>query len=100
MCKQYFFRVTSINYSGIIVQGRNALSLVPGGFHVGCCAGLVVQGRIIQEKMSWGEKVGVNCPGRSFMGDNCPGGNYSGVIARKAKVRRGGAGVILHREIS
>ena len=78
MRKQYFFRVTSINYSGIIVQGRNALSLVPGGFHVGCCAGLVVQGRIIQEKMSWGEKVGGNCLGRSFMGHNCPGETIQG----------------------
>ena len=85
--------MTSINYSGIIVQGRNALSLVPGGFHVGCCAGLVVQGRIIQEKMSWGEKVGVNCPGRSFMRDNCPGGNYSGVNCSGGKSpERGGGG--------
>ena len=100
MRKQYFFRVTSINYSGIVVQGRNALLLVPGGFHVGCRAGLVVQGRIIQEKMSWGDKVGDNRPGRSFIGGNCPVGNYSGVIVREAKVRGGGGGVILQGKFS
>ena len=65
---KYFFRTTSINYSGVIFQGKSLFSL-PGGILLGVsCPGVVAQGGIIQRKMFEGQKSRENCPMENFMG--------------------------------
>ena len=70
----------SINYSGVIFQGKISLPPVPRriswgrGERRGSCQGLNIQGGIILGKMFGVKSPGGNCPGGSFMGVSCPGG--------------------------
>ena len=66
MCKKYFFQTTSINYSGVIFQGKSPLSLIEEGF--------------IQEQMFEGQTSRGQLPCEEFHEDNWTGENYSQII--------------------
>ena len=88
VCKQYFFRRPSINYSGeifvITCSRRNFMGGVGGG------GGGQLSRDSYSGKDYSGENLGGNCSGGNFMGvncsgGNCPGGNYSGVIVQRQR---------------
>ena len=82
MFKKYFFRRTSINYSGVIFHDKSPLSLVPGEISWGVsCSGMNYSGTNVQ-----GEKVRGLIALRGISRGNCPGGSYSSVIVWVAKI--------------
>ena len=87
MCKQCFFRTPSINYSGVIVQGRNPLPLVSGGISWGVVVWASSSRPNYSGKNVLEAKVQQAIALVKFLGDNSPGGNNSGVIVRGAEVR-------------
>ena len=63
-----FSRTPSVNYSGVIIQGKISLSPVLGGILGAVIQVVVVQRGIIHGKMFGVKSPGGNCPGGSFMG--------------------------------
>ena len=87
MCKQCFFRTPSINYSGVIVQGRSPLPLVSGGISWGVVvwasssrpnySGKNVLEAKVQQAIALVKFLGDNFP-RGESGDNFTRGNFMG----------------------